>query len=124
MKEERLAAAVDALVDDLVGRGVEVGLQVAVIENGRTLVDAARGFADPRIGAPVESDTLFWGGSTAKCVATTVAHVLIESGDLTDDMGLVEVWPEFGAHGKHMVTLRHVLLHTAGVPGLSPDTSA
>ena len=39
-------------------------------------------------------------------------------------MRLVEVWPEFGAHGKDTVTLRQVLLHTAGVPGLPPDTSA
>ena len=52
-----------------------------------------------------------------------VAHILVERGDLTDDMRVVEVWPEFGAHGKDKVTLRHVLLHTAGVPGLPPDTS-
>jgi CubicO group peptidase (beta-lactamase class C family) len=124
MKEERLAVAVDALLDDLVDRGVEVGLQVAVIQNGRTLVDAARGIADLRTAAPVEADTLFWAGSTAKGVATSVAHVLIESGDLTAELRLVEVWPEFGAHGKEAVTLRHVLLHTAGVPGLPPETSA
>jgi CubicO group peptidase (beta-lactamase class C family) len=124
MKEERLAVRVDALLDDLVGRGVEVGLQVAVIQNGRTLVDAARGVADPLIGAPVDPGTLFWAGSTAKGVATSVAHVLIESGDLREDGRLVELWPEFGAHGKHTVTLRHVLLHTAGVPGLPPDTCA
>jgi CubicO group peptidase (beta-lactamase class C family) len=124
VKEERLAVLVDALLDDLVGRGVEVGLQVAVVQNGRTLVDAARGVADPRDGTPVDPDTLFWAGSTAKGVASSVAHVLIESGDLTEDAPLVEVWPEFGAHGKHTVTLRQVLLHTAGVPGLPPDTSA
>jgi CubicO group peptidase (beta-lactamase class C family) len=56
-------------------------------------------------------------------VAASVAHVLVERGDLTDDMRVAEVWPEFGAHGKDAVTLRHVLLHTAGVPGLPPDTS-
>src|SRR5918994_1062101 len=70
MSEERLAVAVDALLDDLVGSGVEVGLQVAVIRNGRTLVDAARGAADPRTGAPVDRDMLFWAGSTTKGVAT------------------------------------------------------
>jgi CubicO group peptidase (beta-lactamase class C family) len=124
VSEKRLAAAVDALLDELVGSGAEVGLQVAVIRHGRTIVDAARGVADPRTAAPVDPGTLFWAGSTAKGVAASVAHVLIERGALADDMRVVEVWPEFGAHGKSRVTLRHVLLHTAGVPGLPPDTSA
>jgi CubicO group peptidase (beta-lactamase class C family) len=124
VSERRLAAAVDALLDDLVGSGAEVGLQVAVIRNGRTVVDAARGVADPRTATPVELGTLFWAGSTAKGVTTSLAHVLVERGGLTDDMPVVEVWPEFGAHGKDTVTLRHVLLHTAGVPGLPPHTSA
>ena len=28
------------------------------------------------------------------------------------------MWPEFGKHGKDVVTVRQVLDHTAGVPGL------
>jgi CubicO group peptidase (beta-lactamase class C family) len=116
--------AIDDLLDSLVGTGAEIGLQVAVIQDGHTLVDAARGVADPRTGAPVDPATLFWAGSTAKGVAATVAHVLVEQGVLADDMPVVEVWPEFGAHGKSGVTLRHVLMHTAGVPGLPPGTSA
>jgi CubicO group peptidase (beta-lactamase class C family) len=36
---------------------------------------------------------------------------------------VAQVWPELGAHGKDGVTLRHVLLHTAGVPGLPTDTT-
>lgn len=124
VSEVRLAAAVDALLDELVGSGAEVGLQVAVIRHGRALVDAARGVADPRTGAPVEPGTLFWAGSTAKGVASTVAHVLVERGAVSYDMRVAEVWPEFGTHGKDRVTLRHVLTHTAGVPGLPPDTRA
>lgn len=124
MSEKHLAAAVDALLDELVDSGAEVGLQVAVVRDGRTLVDVARGVADPRTASPVDSGTLFWAGSTAKGVAASVAHVLVERGDLDYDMPVVEVWPEFGAHGKDAVTVRHVLLHTAGVPGLPPGTSA
>jgi CubicO group peptidase (beta-lactamase class C family) len=52
------------------------------------------------------------------------ASDLLERGDLSEDTRVVDVWPEFGAHGKDKVTVRHVLLHTAGVPGLPPDTSA
>ncbi|HWC11182.1 MAG TPA: serine hydrolase domain-containing protein [Acidimicrobiales bacterium] len=123
MSERHLAAALDDLLDDLVGSEVEVGLQVAVIRNGRTVADAARGVSDPRTGRPVDRDTLFWAGSTAKGVASSVAHVLVDRGDLSDDLRVVEVWPEFAAHGKGDVTVRHVLLNTAGVPGLPPETS-
>jgi CubicO group peptidase (beta-lactamase class C family) len=124
VSEESLALAVDALLDELVASGAEVGLQVAVIRHGETLVDAACGVADPHTGAPVERDTLFWAGSTAKGVAAAVAHVLVDRGALADDMRVAEVWPEFGAHGKDRVTLRHVLMHTAGVPGLPAETTA
>ncbi|MPY92179.1 MAG: serine hydrolase [Acidimicrobiia bacterium] len=124
MREDHLAPAVDALLDDVVGSGQEVGAQVAVIRNGHTLVDTARGVSDPRTGAPVDRDTLFWAGSTAKGIASSVAHVLIERGEVTDDLRVVDVWPEFGARGKEAVTLRHVLLHTAGVPGLPAETTA
>lgn len=124
MSEKHLAAALDELIDDLVGSGMEVGLQVAVLRNGRTVADVARGVSDPRTGAPVDRSTLFWAGSAAKGMASSVAHVLIDRGDLSDDLPVVEVWPEFAAHGKGGVTVRHVLLHTAGVPGLPPDTTA
>jgi CubicO group peptidase (beta-lactamase class C family) len=124
MTEDQLAASIEAFVDESIRSGDEVGLQVVVMREGRTIVDLARGTADPRTGAPVHADMLFWAASTAKGVASTVAHVLVEHGDLDYDVRLVDVWPEFAAHGKDAVTLRHVLLHTAGVPGLPPDTSA
>ena len=83
MSETHLALAVDALLDELFDSGVELGLQVAVIRHGHTLVDAARGVVDPRSGALVDSDTLCWAGSTAKGVATTVAHVLVSEGTMS-----------------------------------------
>ena len=63
-------------------------------------------------------DTLFFAASTGKGVASSVAHVLVERGELSYEQRVAEVWPEFGKHGKDGVTLRDVLLHTAGVPGL------
>lgn len=71
-----------------------------MIRHGHPAVDAARGVADPRTGAPVEPGTLFWAGSTATGAAASVAHVLVERGTVTDDMRVAEVWPESGAHGK------------------------
>jgi CubicO group peptidase (beta-lactamase class C family) len=124
MGEEDLAPVIEAVLDEAVASGREVGIEVAVIRDGRTLVDAVRGVADPGTGTAVDHGTLFWAASTAKGVASTVAHALVVQGDLRDDLRVVEVWPEFGAHGKDQVTLRHVLEHTAGVPFLPPDTVA
>ncbi|MFC4947621.1 serine hydrolase domain-containing protein [Pseudonocardia sp. GCM10023141] len=104
-------------LDELVAAGSEVGVQVAVVRRGRLVVDAVS-------GAGATSDSLFWAASTAKCVASSLAHVLVERGVLAYDLRLADVWPEFGVHGKQHVTLRHVLMHTAGVPGLPPDTTA
>lgn len=109
-------------IDELVASGDEAGLQVAVLHDGRIVVDAVAGLADPRTGEPVASDTLFFAASAGKGVATSVAHVLVERGQLSYDQRVADVWPEFGAHGKDGVTLRDVLLHAAGVPGLWPET--
>ena len=101
----------------MVASGAEIGLQVAVLRNGRVAAEAVSGVADPRTGAAVRADTLFYAASTAKGVAASLAHVLAERGDLDYDMTLAQVWPEFGSLGKDQMTVRHVLLHTAGLPG-------
>ncbi|PUB24094.1 CubicO group peptidase (beta-lactamase class C family) [Promicromonospora sp. AC04] len=115
---------VQAAVDRLVADGGEVGLQVAVIHRGGLVVDAVSGLADAEQGLPVTPHTLFFAASTAKGVASAVAHVLVERGELTYDLRVADVWPEFAAHGKGDVTLRHVLMHTAGVPAPPYTTTA
>jgi CubicO group peptidase (beta-lactamase class C family) len=116
-----LQEAVQALLDELVADGDEVGLQAAVIKDGALVADAQSGLADPVTGEPVSAGTLFFAGSTAKGVLSSLVHVLVAAGTLDYDLRLAEVWPEFAAHGKGNVTVRHVLMHQAGVPGLPPD---
>jgi CubicO group peptidase (beta-lactamase class C family) len=123
--EGDLPARVQATIDDLVasGSGGEAGLQVAVVHRGELVVDAVAGPADADRDVPVAPDTLFFAASTAKGIASAVAHVLVERGELAYDRRVVDVWPEAGAHGKGAMTLRHVLLHTAGVPALPYGTT-
>jgi hypothetical protein len=45
MKDERLAVMVDALLDELVGRGIQVGLQVAVMNGSAAYADLHSGVA-------------------------------------------------------------------------------
>lgn len=114
---------VQEAIDELVESGAECGLQVAVYRNGELLVDALAGVADPSTGRPVTPETPFYCYSTGKGATATVAHVLVEQGLFDYDTKIVELWPEFGAHGKEGVTVRHVLTHTVGVPGIPADTT-
>ena len=120
MTPKELQTRVQDIVDERIDSGTEIGAQVAVIHGGRLVVNVASGLADLS-GRVVQPDTLFWAASTAKGVASTVAHVLADRRVLDYEMPLAAVWPEFAAHGKDRVTVRHVLCHTAGVPGLPPD---
>src|ERR687893_2467703 len=112
--QEQVQEAIDRMVES----GAERGLEVAVYGNGEKVVDAVAGIADPATGRPVTSDTPFFSYSIGKGVAATVVHVLAESGVLDYDTRIVELWPEFGAHGKDKATVRHALSQSVGVPGL------
>lgn len=118
---DRVRSALDALVRDT----PEVGLQVAAYLDGKLVIDAWAGVADPATGKAVDGDTLFMLSSTSKGVAATCMHLCVERHKLSYDMPLAEVWPEFAARGKEKATLRHALCHQTGVPqtpiGYTPD---
>ena len=118
-----LQARLQKAAGEMVAAGTETGLQIAVRRHGRVAADVTAGLADPENGVPVEPGTLFFAASAAKGVAASLAHVLAERGDLDYDLRLADVWPQFAAHGKERTTLRHVLMHTAGLPGLPPETT-
>ena len=114
---------VQKAIDELVDAGAERGLQVAVYRGPDLVVDAVAGIADPHSGRPVSPDTPFYSFSVVKGAASTIMHILAQRGLFDYDTPVVELWPEFGAHGKQSVTVRHVLNHTAGVPGIPLDTT-
>ena len=112
---------IQEFIDQLIESRTERGIQVAVYRDGDLVVDAVAGVADPATGRPVTSDTPFYNFSIVKGAASTVAHILAERGLFGYDTPVAELWPEFGAHGKRSVTVRHVLNHSAGVPGIPLD---
>jgi CubicO group peptidase (beta-lactamase class C family) len=94
-----------------------------VYRRGKLVVDTVAGVADPATGRTVTADTPFFSASTGKGMTSTVAHMLVERGVFNYDTRIVELWPEFGAHGKRGATIRHALTHTVGVPGVPADTT-
>jgi CubicO group peptidase (beta-lactamase class C family) len=96
----------------------EQGVQVAVYLRGELVADVWAGLADSTTGRRVDADTLFPVFSTTKGIAATLIHLLVERGRIGYDTRIAEVWPEFAAHGKDGITLRHALNHTAGIPNM------
>ncbi|GAA0642710.1 serine hydrolase domain-containing protein [Kutzneria viridogrisea] len=115
--------SVQDTIDELVAEGVETGVQVAVYEHGELVVDAVAGLADPATGRAMTPDTPIFSTSTGKGMTATVLHILVQRGVFGYDTPVTELWPEFGAHGKQAATVRHVLTHAVGVPGLPADTT-
>ncbi|MCH6163131.1 serine hydrolase domain-containing protein [Streptomyces marispadix] len=113
-----LQRKIQSVLDELVDTGAESGLQVAVYHHGALVVDAVAGAADSRTGRMATSKTPFFSFSSGKVMTSLIAHLLVRTGAVGYDTQLVDLWPEFAAHGKEATTLRHVLTHSAGVPAM------
>jgi CubicO group peptidase (beta-lactamase class C family) len=114
---------VAGIAGELVGSGAERGLQVAAYVDQQPVVDVAAGVADAATGRPVRSGTLFYNWSIGKGATATLLHRLVDAGALGYDTRVADVWPEFARHGKQAITVRQVLNHSAGVPGVPPDVT-
>lgn len=114
---------VQTAIDELVNSGAERGLQVAVYRDGKLVVDAVAGIADPATGRRMEPVTPVYCFSVVKAAASTIAHILVERGLFGYDTPVAKLWPEFGVKGKDRVTVRQVLNHTAGIPQVPPTTT-
>jgi len=67
--------------------------------------------------------TLFNLFSASKMVTAMLIHLCDQRGLVHLDDPVAHYIPEFGAHGKHRITLRHVLSHRAGIPHIPPDVA-
>ena len=109
--------------------GIHPAIQVCVRHRGAVVLDRAIGFAHgagpgdppdaPRVACT--PDTPFVTLSASKAVTAMLVHLLDERNLLRLDDPVCEYVPEFGCGGKEWITIRHVLIHRAGIPNLSRD---
>ncbi|MFD5697640.1 serine hydrolase domain-containing protein [Streptomyces lasiicapitis] len=107
----------DAFVRNFTALG-ERGAGVVVYRDGRPVVDLWGGVRDFDGSAPWERGTAQVVRSATKGVAAAALLLLHQRGELDLDAPVGAYWPEFKAHGKDRVLVRHVLAHRAGVPAL------
>ncbi len=115
---ERLDRA-RALLERAIAEGAFPGAVALVARRGRVVARWALGSAELEPERrPMAPDTIFDLASLTKAVAgATAALILLEEGVWSLDDAVARFIPEFAAHGKQEVTLRHLLSHSAGFAG-------
>jgi CubicO group peptidase (beta-lactamase class C family) len=106
----------DAFAENFASEG-DVGASVAVTIDGELAVDLWGGTQDRAGEVPWEEDTIINVFSTTKTMCCLSALVLASRGLLDVDAPVATYWPEFAEAGKEGVLVRHLLSHTAGLPG-------
>jgi CubicO group peptidase (beta-lactamase class C family) len=117
--DDRFVGVRDA-VGNLIDSGQDVGCSACVVLEGEVVADVWGGWVDPEKTAPWSQDTIVNVWSTTKTMTALTALLLADRGDLDVDAPVATYWPEFAQAGKENVLVRHLLSHTAGLPGWDP----
>ena len=96
----------------------EVGAAVCVIRGGEVVVDLWGGWADEQRDREWAHDTMVDVYSAGKAAIATLLLQQVDHGAIALHTPVADVWPEFAAHGKDDVTIRHALCHEAAVPAI------
>lgn len=114
--DRRFDRLAEALAAEL-ATGEELGASIAVDIDGELVADLWGGHADRAKTVDWQQDTIvnFW--SCTKTLTALAALILIDRGALDPVAPVASYWPEFAAHGKDAIEVRHLLSHTSGVSG-------
>ena len=113
---DRFGAVKDAFAANFALNG-DVGASVAVVMNDELIVDLWGGFQDPGRTLAWQRDTITNVFSTTKTMSCLALLVLAGRGLVDVDAPVAKYWPQFAQNGKGNVLVRHLLSHTAGLPG-------
>lgn len=108
---------VASALSDSLDAGTDIGASVTVLIGGEPVVDIWGGTVDEAGTAPWVEDTLVNVWSMTKTMTFLCALMLADRGELDFHAPVARYWPEFAAAGKGAVEVRHLMAHTAGLPG-------
>jgi CubicO group peptidase (beta-lactamase class C family) len=114
--EDRFSPLAQILERNLAS-GADVGASVAVLHDGKPVVDLWGGWVDQAHTRSWVRDTITNVWSNTKTVTVLAALILIDRGELDPYAPVATYWPEFAANGKEGIEVRHILSHTSGVAG-------
>jgi CubicO group peptidase (beta-lactamase class C family) len=113
---DKFAGLADHLEKSLAS-GADVGASIAVFHHEELVADIWGGYRDEEQTTPWDRDTLVNVWSTTKTMTFLVALMLHDRGELDFNATVATYWPEFAANGKEAIEVRHLMNHSAGLPG-------
>ena len=119
----RVADGFERVADELAATVDGPGAAFAATVEGELVADVWSGTANDD-GRPWEAETIVLLFSGTKGLVAVCLLVLVDRGLLDLDAPVSRYWPEAVSGGKDGLLVRHVVSHTAGLPGLLPPLSA
>lgn len=124
--------SLEKLLDATVGKAMEekriVGAVLLVRRHGELIHEAAYGLADREAGRPMAVDAIFRLSSLTKPIVATTILAMVDAGLIGLDNPVTDYLPYFTprlADGSTpVITIRHLLTHTAGLGGEIPVSEA
>lgn len=114
-----LSAPIDRAIDQALAEQRIVGAVVLVAEAGRMTYRRAAGLADREAAEPMKEDSLFLLASITKPIVSAAVMRLVDQGRIGFDDPVTRWLPDFRprtADGvQPLITLHHLLTHTAGL---------
>ena len=106
--DEDALAELRARVQKEVDEGLLPSAQYAIARNGK--LAAFETFGD------ATNDSLYCIFSATKVITSAAAWLLLQEGKLDLDATVASLIPEFGSHGKDVITVEQLFTHTGGFP--------
>ena len=94
----------DAFENNFIEHG-EIGAAVHITVDGKSVVDIWAGYATPAKDRLWADHQLVNAFSVGKGVTAVVAAQCVARGDFSYESLVTELWPEFGTHGKEILTI-------------------
>ena len=116
--DEKFSQVRDEFETNFAEKG-ELGASFAATVGGEFVVDIYGGNLDAARMSPWEVDTIVNVYSSTKTMTFLVMLMLYDRGQVDLDAPVCSYWPEFSQNGKEHVLVKHLLSHTAGLPGFS-----
>ncbi|WP_342238972.1 serine hydrolase domain-containing protein [Inquilinus sp. OTU3971] len=114
-----LSPRIDAVVDRALAEKRIVGTVVLVARDGRLVYRRAAGLADREAGRAMREDSVFLYASLTKPMVTVAALRLVEEGRIALADPVTKYLPDFRPKladgGEPVITIHHLLTHTAGL---------